>query len=313
VSDSGERTGSSQQAGEIRAAGAVLYRPGADGIEVAVIHRPRRSDWSLPKGKLEPGEHVLAAAVREVTEETGIRPVLGPPLGTVHYPVEGRPKRVDYWAATPGEKGAARDGDEVDRVEWLPLALATARLSYARDVDLVGRLASSPASRGGTTAFILLRHASAGSKDIWPGDDLLRPLDERGREEARTLAGLLAAYAPTRVISSAAERCLATVRPYAERIGAGIVVEPAFTVPAPPGGEEAARRRLSELLASVVPAVICLHRENVVVLLAHARAELGEPRPAPERSPPKAGFYVLHVAGRGLVAQELHDLSLSGL
>jgi 8-oxo-dGTP pyrophosphatase MutT (NUDIX family) len=81
--------------GEELAAGALLYTRGDAGLEVALIHRARHDDWSFAKGHVEAGEHVLAAAVREVTEETGIRPVLGPPLGTVRYPVEGRPKRVD--------------------------------------------------------------------------------------------------------------------------------------------------------------------------------------------------------------------------
>ena len=66
-----------RRAAAIRAAGAVLSRRGEQGDEVALIHRGRYNDWSLPKGKREPGEHVLETAVREVAEETGIRVILG--------------------------------------------------------------------------------------------------------------------------------------------------------------------------------------------------------------------------------------------
>ena len=92
--------GGGDQEAEIRAAGAVLWRPGADGPEVALVHRRRYDDWSLPKGKSLPGEHVLLTAVREVAEETGVRVVLGPRLPSTHYQQHGnRPKTVDYWAA----------------------------------------------------------------------------------------------------------------------------------------------------------------------------------------------------------------------
>ena len=84
---------------EIRAAGAVLWRPGPSGTEILLVHRPRYDDWSLPKGKQEPGEHIVVTAVREVQEEASIVPVLGPHLRDVWYLAHGQPKRVDYWAA----------------------------------------------------------------------------------------------------------------------------------------------------------------------------------------------------------------------
>lgn len=307
----------------ILAAGALLYthrdsrhdtRPGprAGGeIQVAVIHRPRHDDWTFPKGKLEPGEHVLAAAVREVTEETGIRPVLGPPLATVRYQVEGRPKRVDYWAARVDEPPAGPfvPNDEVNALEWLPAAAAAARLSYAHDVQLLDRLL--PVAGAGTVPCILLRHASAGSKGSGAGDDLLRPLDTHGAAEAQALAGLLACYAPGHVISSTAERCLATVHPYAERAGVAVEAEPAFTVgPAGLGDRAwAARQRMTELIKQPSSMVICGHRENLPVLLGQALADLHDDGATVGGwSPAKGAFCVLHVAGGRLAALERHDL-----
>ena len=110
----------------IHSAGAVLWRPAcglADGADVLLVHRPKYDDWSLPKGKREPGEHVLLTAVREVLEETSVCAVLGPRLPTIEYLALGRPKRVDYWSATrPGAEAAP--SHEIDAVAWHPLGAA---------------------------------------------------------------------------------------------------------------------------------------------------------------------------------------------
>ncbi|WP_189277950.1 NUDIX hydrolase [Kitasatospora griseola] len=130
----------------VLAAGAVLWVPGPlrkDGSRkkprVALVHRPKYDDWSLPKGKLDPGEGWRTAALREVREETGMRCVLGPELPTQHYLVQGRPKEVRYWAAVP-TGGAFRPNREVDRLEWLPPRRAKERLTHARDRVLIDAL-----------------------------------------------------------------------------------------------------------------------------------------------------------------------------
>ncbi|MFF9865473.1 NUDIX hydrolase [Streptomyces sp. NPDC013953] len=130
----------------IRAAGCVLWRrsPAGGGLEVAVIHRRKHGDWSLPKGKLEPGEKAREAAVREVLEETGMTCALGPELPTARYEVDGRPKEVRYWSAE-ATGGAFTRNREVDELLWLPPAAARARLTYEKDKSLLGRfLATHP-------------------------------------------------------------------------------------------------------------------------------------------------------------------------
>ena len=105
--------------GLVRASGVVVVRDTGHGPEVVVIHRDLRADWSLPKGKLEPGEHPLTAAVRECDEETGIVPILGPPLPRQEYVALGSPKIVDYWSArVGGDEGFAPD-EEVAEILWL--------------------------------------------------------------------------------------------------------------------------------------------------------------------------------------------------
>ncbi|MFD4786063.1 NUDIX hydrolase [Streptomyces sp. NPDC058459] len=125
----------------VHAAGCVLWRraPGTGALEVCLVHRPRWDDWSHPKGKLKRGESALAAAVREVAEETGYAAETGPELPTLRYPVEGRPKQVRYWAAE-AVSGAFTPNSEVDEVVWLALTEARARLTQPRDRDLLDAL-----------------------------------------------------------------------------------------------------------------------------------------------------------------------------
>ncbi|MFH9430385.1 NUDIX hydrolase [Streptomyces sp. NPDC017615] len=125
----------------IHAAGCVLWRraPGTGALEVCLVHRPRYDDWSHPKGKLKRGESALAAAVREVREETGHAADPGAELPTLRYPVDGRPKQVRYWAAE-AVSGAFVPSSEVDRVLWLPPAKARARLTHPRDRGLLDAL-----------------------------------------------------------------------------------------------------------------------------------------------------------------------------
>lgn len=125
----------------VMAAGGVVHRRGADGgREVLVVHRPRYDDWSLPKGKLEPGETEADAALREVFEETGLDCALGPEMGSIEYvDGQGLHKVVRYWAMTL-ESGEFLPNEEVDATEWLPVGEAAVRLSYDRDRALVRSL-----------------------------------------------------------------------------------------------------------------------------------------------------------------------------
>jgi len=301
--------------GVIHAAGAVLWRARAGGIETVLVHRPRYDDWSFPKGKSMPGEHVLLTAVREVEEETGVRAALGRRLATQTYPVEGQPKQVEYWAARPVSAEPFAPGDEVDDLAWLPLPAARERLSYPRDVSLLDSFTAGPAD---TAPVILLRHAAAVPKKVWREtgyDDLARPLSDVGHQQARTLSELLSTFAPARVISSAARRCLDTVTPYAEKAGAPVTQEPAFTVDGRAKdhcGDDwtvtrDARLRIAAVVRSRRPVVICAHRQNLSWMLAEICEIAGAPVPD---GPPlqRSAFWVLKFGGGRLVSAEQHQL-----
>jgi phosphohistidine phosphatase SixA/8-oxo-dGTP pyrophosphatase MutT (NUDIX family) len=286
----------------VRAAGAVLWRPGADGPEVALVHRPTYDDWTFPKGKVKDGEHVIHTAVREVWEESGVWPVLGRRLPSREYEKDHRLKRVDYWAAVSGGGGEFRPGDEVDRLDWLPVGEAEQRLSFEHDADLLREFAAGPQR---TTAYIVLRHTSAGDKHQWYGDDLLRPLDARGREEAAELAEALAGFGPARVFCSATARCLETTLPYAARIGAEIRTDLAFSIGPPAAASKEAGARFARLLRDERPTLVCTHGELVPEIIGRACEKL-EAAPLEEPRLPKGGFWVLHVAKGALISAERH-------
>ena len=125
----------------IEAAGGVVWRRGSKGsLQVLLVHRPRYDDWSLPKGKLDPGESHRHAALREVEEETGLRCKLRDELPEVRYEDrKGRPKRVRYWSMEPVD-GDFVPNDEVDEVRWVALADAGDAVSYAHDVVVLDAL-----------------------------------------------------------------------------------------------------------------------------------------------------------------------------
>jgi 8-oxo-(d)GTP phosphatase len=201
----------------VPAGGGVVWRRRDDGVvETAVVHRPKYDDWSLPKGKLEPGEHVLQAAVREVSEETGLAAVAGRRGPSTRYPVVEGIKAVDYWLMR-AVGGTFQPNHEVDQLRWLPVEEACALLSHDHDRDVVADLARTDVPPEPT--LLLVRHGRAGDKHDWDGPDELRPLDEKGRAQARRLAEVLPVFAPTAILSAERVRCRQTVEPLAERLG----------------------------------------------------------------------------------------------
>jgi 8-oxo-dGTP pyrophosphatase MutT (NUDIX family) len=125
---------------EVEAAGGLIVREREGVPQVAVVHRSRYDDWSLPKGKLTEGESAEQAALREVEEETGIRCELGRELAPAHYrDRKGRRKRVRWWLMRP-LSGAFEPNAEVDELRWLDAAEAIELLDYEHDRELVKTL-----------------------------------------------------------------------------------------------------------------------------------------------------------------------------
>lgn len=281
----------------VRAAGVVVLRDANQ--EFLAVHRPHRSDWSLPKGKIESSEHLVAAAIRECDEETGYGITLESPLGVQNYISLGKPKSVHYWRAHVRTDAGFAPDDEVDEIRWVPVAEATSLLTYPADAEYVNRACALPE----TSPLILLRHAKAMKRANFDGtDDRLRPLSGRGRTEAKALISVLDAYAPRMVHSSSARRCLDTVRPFAKRASIEVTQEDALTEAAHSSDPSLPAQRFAELLHLPEPLVVCAHRPVLPTLLKQAAHTFGfdpvraladtawDPRLAP------AAFIVFHRA-----------------
>lgn len=246
----------------ILAGGAVVTREHPTrGVEVVVVHRKRYDDWTLPKGKAEAGEPRLAAAVREVQEETGVSIRLGVPLDTIRYDTgKAGVKQVDYWGGTVLKVVRRAPDDEVDVVSWLPVRAALARLTYAHDHFLLQQYLDQPP----TTPLLILRHAKAMDRKDWSKKDAARPINSRGRRQSKLLVPMLAAYGVTRVVSSTAARCLHTVDPYVR--SRGLSSETYSTLTEEEGADnpkavaKIIRKVRQGVLETCEPTVICFHR-----------------------------------------------------
>lgn len=257
----------------IRAAGVVVFHPQMNpDRHFLAVHRPSRHDWSLPKGKVDAGEMVPCAAVRECDEETGYRVSLSTRLPTLNYQAGGQDKTVDYWIGeVRGDEGFAPD-EEVDEIRWVPVAQAEEFLTYPDDAALVRQAVSVP----NTTPLIILRHAKAMKRSDYEGsDDAERPLSGRGRGEAKRLADALDAYGIEQVHSSPFKRCVSTVNRYAKAIGVDVQLEPSLSETGHANDPNSTQRRITELLHVQAPTVICTHRPVLPSVLSALAAGVG--------------------------------------
>ena len=276
-----------------------------------MVHRPRYGDWAWSKGKLEPGEEWPVAAVREVLEETGFHVRLGRTLPSSAYTVPdqtGQPttKECRYWAAeVVGGDGALRN--EIDDVAWLDVPAAMTRLSYARDHDQLRSL--ERADHAGTLTtwpLVIVRHARSRSRSTWRNADPLRPLNPRGRERAKALIPMLAAYGITRVVTSPSVRCLDTVLPYAVAAGKRARLKSGLSEEGFAEQPDRAPYHLTRLLERGNATVVCSHGPVLPVLLERlagiadsgqcAQVTLSE---AAENGMGKGEALVAHLVGTG--------------
>ena len=262
-----------------------------------LVHRPRYDDWSFPKGKVDRGEHVTAAAVREVAEETGLHVRLGVPLTSQAYRVAGgRTKVVHYWvgrAVGDDDVSGYLVNSEIDEVVWVPVDEALDKLTYDYDRRT---LREAVKRRKKTRALVVLRHADARSRKSWRKDDRLRPLLKAGTLQAERLVTVLAAYDVTTLATSTNTRCAQTLAPYADVTGFELLLLDGLSE------EEATKESVDEavedLLDAGAGAVLCTHRP----VLPQVFEALGIDKVRLE----PAGMLVVHHRNGVLVALERH-------
>ena len=245
------------------AAGTVTWRGTPRLCEVLLVHRPKYDDWTIPKGKVDPGEILPGTAVRETAEETGLRVRLGVPLPSISYPVSRTiTKRVSYWAAsTLGDDDVKRrePDAEVDEVAWVELAAAFATVSYPRDRQVLAAFEKLVADGCADTApLVVLRHAKARARSEWKGNDQRRPLTDAGQRQAARLVPMLRAYGIKHLLSSESTRCEQTLAPYADARERDVELSDELTE------ENARARRVRALAAEWLQRrrrmVVCTHR-----------------------------------------------------
>ena len=248
---------------EVRAAGGILRRVVEGEVQTVLVHRPRYDDWSFPKGKVEDGESLQQAALREVREETGLKARIDA--------VSSRPRRTgtgrggarscSYWFMDSVAGSDLRPTGEVDEARWLALPDARAALTHERDRELLDVAAAADAS------VYLIRHAKAGDSEAWTEDDRLRPLSKSGRRQAKGLVRMLADRSIGHIASSPALRCLDTVRPLAKHRGQQIDVREELFEGAPLDGLLA----IADDVRSV-GTVVCAHGDLILEAIEHYEA-----------------------------------------
>ena len=278
----------------IAAAGVVVSRKG----EVLLVHRPKYDDWSFPKGKVDPGEHVTTAAVREVAEETGLDIRLGPPLSTQRYTVRNgqeRTKLVSYWTGRVigGDDVATyQPNAEIDAVEWVSLDKAPDWLTYDRDRET---LAERALLGRRSEPLIVLRHGKARSRKSWTKDDRERPLGKVGLLQADEVVPILGAYGIRRILSSSSRRCWTTLSPFADV--SDIDLEVTRDLSEEDATARSVARHVHRLLIKAQPTVLCTHRP----VLPHVYEALGVPDP---KLRPGAMLVVHHRNGHVLATEQ---------
>ncbi|MDX2026029.1 NUDIX hydrolase [Microcella sp.] len=302
----------------VEAAGAVVWKMVDGKARILLVHRTQHKDVSLPKGKVDPGETLPHTAVREIAEETGFDVSLGAPLGTVEYLLpNGREKVVHYWSAEVdaghAERHSYEANGEIRALEWVPISKAVKHLTYEHDADVVERFtAQLEAGLARTFAIIVLRHGKAMPHEQWDGPDHTRPLLHRGLEQSRSVAGGVAAFGPTTLVTSTAARCVSTIGPTAELTGLEVKHTRSISQDAYASDGVRVRRQVEKRLAKRTTAVLCSHGP-VIPQIISAVAELTGTAITHELRRSAAlstGEYaVMHVSAEGtprLVAVETH-------
>ena len=241
----------------IIAAGAVVWRRVEKQVEIALVHRPRYDDWSLPKGKQDPGEALIACAFREVIEETNLKVAFGPYIGDIEYFVTDGLKQVSYWAARLVEGSTEfHPNDEVDALAWYSIEAAIEKVTRDSDREIIEKFLNIPFD---SYPLIMLRHAKALAREEWQSEDEDRPLEQLGQQQARRMHSLYQVYGLTQIHTSDAVRCHDTVEQMAKTLSIRMSITNKISEYTWHKNKDKAIDYAKELLKENEPILLCSH------------------------------------------------------
>jgi len=291
----------------VLAAGGVLWRGDPLSPDVALVHRPRYDDWSVPKGKAKSGEHLLVTALREMSEETGHSVRVGPRLTTVRYAVtsSGRPatKVVTYWSMRCAG-GSFLPNHEVDRIEWLSLDAARRRATSVSDRVVLDAFLRS---RRDTEALLLVRPGPTSLPARRPkASPASVRLNRSGRDQAAALVPVLGGLGVNDLRSADLPACVDMLAPFAAATGLPVRRQPGLTRDEFTGNERAVADQLLQA-ASASEAVAVCGQQRVISGLLTALGRRSVVRPPTETVVKKGGWWLLHHRDGTISSYERHE------
>jgi 8-oxo-(d)GTP phosphatase len=291
----------------VLAAGGVLWRGDPSRPDVALVHRPRYDDWSVPKGKAKSGEHLLVTALREMSEETGHVGRVGPRLTTVRYPVMSGGRRatkvVTYWSMQCAG-GSFLPNREVDQIDWLPIDAARERVASGSDRVVLD--AFLHARRDTETLLLVRPGATMVPARRVKAHPAARRLNRSGRDQAAALVPVLEGFGVTELRSADLPACFDMLAPIAAATGLTVRREVSLTQAEFVGNEQHIADRLLADAAHREAMVVC-GQQRVITGLLTALARRSFVRPPHETAVKKGGWWLLHHREGTISSYERHE------
>lgn len=279
------------------AAGSVIWRKRDNQIQIALVHRPRYDDWSLPKGKQDPGESLIACAYRETLEETNLKVSFGPYIGDIEYFVADGLKKVHYWSARLADDSPEfHPNEEVDLLEWHSLQDAIEKSTRDSDREIIEKFVNIPFD---SYPLIMLRHAKALEREEWQGEDEDRPLEQLGQQQARRMLSLYQVYGLTQIHTSDAVRCHDTVEQMAKALGIALTITNKVSEYTWKKNKEKAIDYAKDLIKINEPIILCSHNPVLPRMMEKLTKKIDFDYPSNKLQPGES--WILHHNGKKVV------------
>ena len=281
----------------IIAAGAVVWRQEKKEVQIALVHRPRYDDWSLPKGKQDGSESLISGAYRETLEETNLKVSFGPYIGDIEYFVADGLKKVYYWSARLADDSPEfHPNEEVDLLEWHSLQDAIEKSTRDSDREIIEKFVNIPFD---SYPLIMLRHAKALEREEWQGEDEDRPLEQLGQQQARRMLSLYQVYGLTQIHTSDAVRCHDTVEQMAHALDIPLTITNKVSEYTWKKNKEKAIDYAKDLIKINEPIILCSHNPVLPRMMEKLTKKIDFDYPSNKLQPGES--WILHHNGKKVV------------